>query len=115
MMDDFYVIVCLFFAFMAVMNTYVHFCRWSETELIQRTLSEIDNSLLTIKSVLSGINHQGARTAEALGSLAQEPNELALHVLKDSFLSRKDNEGIMLVEAVEKQLKKRRKAQPKPV
>lgn len=50
-----------------------------------------------------------------LALLAEEPNELALHVLKDSFLSRKDNEGIMLVEAVEKQLKKRRKAQPKPV
>ena len=53
--------------------------------------------------------------AHAVATLSEEPAKLAIHLLKDAFLSRKDKaEGIMLVEAVEKQLKKkcRKAAEP---
>ena len=44
-----------------------------------------------------------------LGQLADSRETVALESIKDTFLSRKDNEGLMLLEAVQKQLKKRKK------
>lgn len=106
---SFFIVYCMG----SIVSLVIQYSAVEELTNIRRCLRDIDDGFYKANSVLSGINAQAHHTAMALSNLAQEPNELALHVLKDSFLSRKDNEGIMLVEAVEKQLKKRRKAQPK--
>lgn len=51
----------------------------------------------------------------SLGELTEEPTKLATLLLKDTFLSRKDREeGIMLIEAVEKQLSRKPRKSPNP-
>lgn len=98
-----------------IVSLVIQYSAVEELSSLRRRIGTIEGGFNETNFVLGGINAHAHHVVKALTNLTQEPNELALHVLKDSFLSRKDNEGIMLVEAVEKQLKKRRKAQPKPV
>ena len=86
-------------------------------EKIQHTLYELvnvhDRVLFNIRDNLAGIHdelHQSNRWISSLTSIWEE-NKIAntLYFLKGEFISRKDTEGVMLIEAAEKLLTKKRR------
>lgn len=72
--------------------------------------------LTALNTTIYRISQHLAHISDHTGRILDDPAKLAILLLKDSFLSRKDrDEGIMLVEAVEKQLKKKSRKVEHPV
>ena len=65
-----------------------------------RDQSRSDHALLG--NVILDINH-------TLNKLVESRAKFSVYAIKEEFLSRKDREGLMLVEAIEKQLAKRKR------
>ena len=76
----------------------------------------LNNTVYRISQHLAHISDHTGKIGDASEYLLDDPAKLAILLLKDTFLSRKDkDEGIMLVEAVEKQLKKKSRKVEHPV
>lgn len=85
-------------------------------ERINRGIGEVSITFYRVSQHLAHISDHTSTIGDASEYLLDDPAKLAILLLKDSFLSRKDrDEGIMLVEAVEKQLKKKSRKVEHPV
>lgn len=75
---------------------------------------KIRGDLCDISTDVNLLMRDHKTVANNLDVLLYERDEVAMESLKDTFLSRKDSEGLMLLEAVQKQLKKKRKKNEVP-
>lgn len=93
------------------------FSAWKEIPDAVKQLRGMEPSIYRASCHLSHISEYLRSIDNSIGTMMEEPTKLSILLLKDAFLSRKDrDEGIMLVEAVEKQLNKKcRKAPQHPV
>ena len=110
---------CLFFIVWTMVSSFTNvvmcFMSASQVEAVKVIGVVLDELNDSMKRINGSIRSFDERFADSIALLSDYTPEFHIYQLKEAFLEKKDTEGVMLLEAVERQLKKRRKAQPKPV